>query len=307
MLAQIFLSLNLSQIYYELRDLLEGTYTLRIIQAFIELFVKIAPYLVISILIQTFLMQLVARQEISLKIKNGFLAILAGSLLGMFSPLPCYAAIPIGLSLLPLGVPFSAVMAFSIASPLINHSVLFLTITQLGIELGIVRVVATLLISVTGGMIFGKFFNRMVLPDDMKAGTAQYQRSFWKELWRGTLFFGKYFTVALLISAFVKAVVSPELVTRILGHHIHRSLLVAIAMGVPFYSCGGAAIPFVEVLKDMGMNKGAILSFFVAGPATKLATLYIYKSLLGFSALLLFLTITLVGAYFSGLLFLWLT
>ena len=223
----------------------------------------------------------------------------------MLSPLPSYAAIPIGLSLLPLGVPFSAIMAFSIASPLINPSVLFLTVSQLGMEIGIARVGATLVLSVAGGLIFGRMFRNIQIPF-IEDNRRRYQRTFWKELWRGTLFFGKYFSIALLISAVVKAIVSPELVTNILGHHIRRSLLIAIAMGVPFYSCGGAAIPFVEVLKDMGMNKGAVLAFFVAGPATKLATLYIYKSLLGISALILFLVITLVGAYFSGLLFLWL-
>ncbi len=78
-------------------------------------------------------------------------------------------------------------------------------------------------------------------------------------------------------------------------------------MGVPFYSCGGAAIPLVEVLKDMGMNNGAVLAFFIAGPATKLSTLYIYKSLLGVQALLLFLALTLTGAYVSGLFFVWLS
>ncbi len=292
-------------IIYYLRDLLEGTYTLRIIQSFIELFIKIAPYLVVSILLQTVLMQLVTKRKIVLKIKNGFLAVLTGSLLGMFSPLPSYAAIPIGLSLLPLGIPFAAVMAFSIASPLINPSVFFLTVTQLGLGIGMARVVATLVISVTGGILFGKVFGQVSLPEGVETVPDRYRRSFWKELWRGTLFFGKYFTLALLISAFVKAVVSPDLVTRILGHHVQRSLLVAIAMGVPFYSCGGAAIPFVEVLKDMGMNKGAVLAFFIGGPATKLATLYIYKSLLGVHALLLFLLITLAGAYLAGLVFLW--
>ena len=294
-------------IVYYLKDLLEGTYTLRIIQSFVELFIKIAPYLLISILIQTLLMQLIARRGIRLRIKNGVVAVMAGSFLGMLSPLPSYAAIPIGLSLIPLGVPFTAVMAFSIASPLINPSILFLTVSQLGLEVGIARVVATLVISVAGGLLFGRIFRNIVLPHGLETDHTRYQRSFWKELWRGTLFFGKYFTLALLISAVVKALISPELVKQILGHHIQRSLLVAIAMGVPFYSCGGAAIPFVEVLKDMGMNNGAVLAFFIAGPATKLSTLYIYKSLLGVQALLLFLVLTLTGAYVLGLFFIWLS
>ncbi len=300
------MSYSICNIVYYLKDQLAETYTLRIVQSFIELFVRIAPYLVISILIQTILMQWVARRGMRLKIRNGFWTLLAGSFLGMLSPLPTYAAIPLALSLLPAGIPFSALMAFSIASPLINPSVFFLTVTQLGPEVGMARIAATLAISIAGGVIFGKVFRSVGGSFDTESIMGKYHRSFWKELWRGTLFFGKYFSIALLISASVKAIVSPDLVSQILGHHVQRSLLVAIAMGVPFYSCGGAAIPFVEVLNDMGMNKGAVLAFFVAGPATKLATLYIYKSLLGISALLLFLGITLVGAYFSGLIFLWL-
>ena len=301
------MSYNLCNIVYYLKDQLAGTYTLRIVQSFFELFVRIAPYLVISILIQTLLMQWVVRRKSQWKIKNGILAVLGGSFLGMLSPLPSYAAIPLALSLMPTGIPFSAIMAFSIASPLINPSVFFLTVTQLGLEVGLARVAAALVISVIGGVIFGKMLRTVAGSYDTKSIMEKYHRSFWKELWRNTLFIGKYFSIALLISASVKAIVSPDLVSQILGHHVQRSLLVAIAMGVPFYSCGGAAIPFVEVLKDMGMNKGAVLAFFVAGPATKLATLYIYKSLLGISALLLFLAVTLVGAYFSGLIFLWLT
>jgi uncharacterized membrane protein YraQ (UPF0718 family) len=78
-------------------------------------------------------------------------------------------------------------------------------------------------------------------------------------------------------------------------------LLVAIALGVPFYSCGGAAIPFVDVLSDMGMNKGAVLAFFIAGPATKLETLYIFKSLLGIKILIFYVVITVIGAFLAGL------
>ncbi len=289
------------------RDLLEGTYTLRVIESFVELFSKIAPYLLVSILIQTLLMQFVVKKGFSLNIRRGFPAVIVASLLGMFSPLPSYAAIPIALSLIPLGIPFSAVMTFAIASPLINPSVFFLTVTQLGMKIGLARVLTAFVISVLGGMLFGWVMRRVQVPYDVESVNEKYHRSFWKELWRGTLFFGKYFTIALLISAFVKAVVSPELVVRILGHHVQRSLLVAIAMGVPFYSCGGAAIPLVEVLKDMGMNNGAVLAFFIAGPATKLSTLYIYKSLLGVQALLLFLALTLTGAYVSGLFFVWLS
>lgn len=293
---------NVIDAYFYIMDKLQGTYTLRILHSFFELFLKIGPYLVISILVQVLLNYFVQGRKNSLYIKNRWLAVITGSALGMLSPLPTYAAIPIGLSLIPLGLPFGAVMAFAIASPLINPSVFFLTLTQMGTELALARIVSTLVISLAGGLLFS-YIKIPLLPDSARPRTSRMRRPIHTELWRSTLFFTKYFSIAILISAAVKALVSPQFVTQILGQQIERSLLVAIALGVPFYSCGGAAIPFVEVLSDMGMDKGAVLTFFIAGPVTKLETMYIFKSLLGIKYFIIYILLTLSGAFGSGLLF----
>ena len=289
-------------LYGAILEKLHGTYTLRVIELFFDIYLEILPYLIISILIQVTLSHYIQKKKINFVIRNQLLAIIAGSLLGMLSPLPTYAAIPLGLSLIPLGLPLSAVLAFIIASPLINPSVLFLTATQLGMNIAIARVVSAFFISIAGGLIFG-IIVKSIKPTFDTSKKVRPLRPFHIELWRSTLFFGKYFTVAIFISTLVKALVSPEFVTQIMGQEVHRGLLVAITLGVPFYSCGGAAIPFVEVLKEMGMNKGAILAFFIAGPATKLETMYMFKALLGMKYFLIYLLIMLVGAYLSGLLY----
>jgi len=292
----------ISDFYRSILDLLHGTYTLRIIESFIEIYFNILPWLIISILIQVILIHFIQKGKVSLVIKNKVLAIVVGSLLGLVSPLPTYAAIPIGLALIPLGLPLAAVMAFVIASPLINPSVFFLTATQLGMDIAFARIISAFVISLIGGFLFGYVIKNLE-PAMLKLKKVQKDRPFHIELWRSTLFFGKYFTIAIFISAVVKAVVSPEMVNQILGQQIQRSLLVAITLGVPFYSCGGAAIPFVEVLSDMGMDKGAVLAFFIAGPATKLETMYMFKSLLGIKYFLIYLLLTLTGAYVSGFIY----
>ena len=296
----ILLNSYITDLFHWIMDTLNGTYTLRIFQAFFNIYFNILPYLIISILIQVTLIYYIQKGKINLIIKNKSLAIVVGSLLGMLSPLPTYAAIPIGVALIPLGLPIAAVMAFIIASPLINPSIFFLTATQLGIEMAMARVIATFIISLAGGFFFGYVLKNLE-PSMLKVKKVYKERPFRVELWRSTLFFGKYFTIAIFISAIVKAVVSPDMVNQIMGQHVQRSLLVAITLGVPFYSCGGAAIPFVEVLSDMGMNKGAVLAFFIAGPATKLETMYMFKSILGIRFFLIYLGLTLIGAYFAGL------
>ena len=123
---------SVKEIYFYLLDIFEGTYTLRILQAFFELLIDIAPYFFISILIQCLLTRIIHKKGTTLKIKSANLSMFAAGIIGIISPMPTYAAVPIGLSFVSLGVPISAVIVFVIASPLLNPSVFFLTITQLG-------------------------------------------------------------------------------------------------------------------------------------------------------------------------------
>jgi uncharacterized membrane protein YraQ (UPF0718 family) len=297
--------MHLRNIYFYLLSLLEGTYTLRILQAFFELLSKIGPYFLFSIVIHVILLRFVQTRRISFNTKHEFVATLTAAIIGILSPMPTYAAVPVGLSLISLGVSSRAVTAFIIASPLMNPSVFFLTATQIGIWLAVARVITAFLLAVGGGWFSERFFT---LPEKAFGEAHKEQcapeRSFWASSYRTFLFLGKYFAIALLISAAIKALVSPEWIAQILGARMQRSLLLAIALGVPFYSCGGAAIPIITVLREMGMNEGAVLAFFIAGPATKLETLYIYKSLLGIKVFIFYLLLTCVGAYLSGLILL---
>ncbi len=295
--------LHISDFYFHLLDLLQGTYTLRIVMTFFELLIIIAPYLVISMLVHVTLMQFVQKRGIRISTRNKLLTTVFGSLLGIVSPLPTYAALPIGISFIPLGVPVSAVMAFAIASPLMNPAVFFLTMTQLGADVAIARLVAAIGISICGGMIVGFTMKSIQTPLNINP-KVKIKRSFFNEFKRTFSFLSKRFLFALFLSAVVKALISPEWIARILGQHVQHSLLIAIGLGVPFYSCGGAAIPFIEVLSEMGMNKGAVLAFFIAGPATKLETLYIYKSMLGIKIFFFYLILTVVGAFICGLIML---
>jgi len=295
--------IKVSDIYYNIKDLFSGTYTLRIVESYFELFVKIAPYLLISIVIHVWLIRITKNKGIILKLKSTGLAIVAAASLGIISPLPTYAAVPIGLSFIPFGVPPAAVIAFVIASPLINPSVFFLTYTQLGVEIALWRIATAFILSVTGGFISLHLFKKITSCSTIIKKPDNSDRSSLQEFNASFIFFGKYFAFALLISAIVKALLSPQFINEILGQHITGSLLVGIALGVPFYSCGGAAIPFVEVLSDMGMNKGAVLAFFIAGPATKLETLYIFKSLLGVKVFFFYMAVTVIGAFLAGLTF----
>jgi uncharacterized membrane protein YraQ (UPF0718 family) len=215
--------------------------------------------------------------------------------------LPTYAAIPIGLSLIPTGIPFSAVMAFIISSPLMNPSVFFLTATQLGIEMALVRTVTAFLLGIISGVFIMTIFKSIYSTGTaIEVNQPSPPRTLLMDVYHNAKYVAKYFSIAILLSAAVKALIPPQAIADLLGTNAKAGTLIAIGMGVPFYSCGGAAIPFIETLMELGMSKGAVLAFFIAGPATKLETLYAFNSLLGAKVLIFYLSLTFIFSYISG-------
>lgn len=292
--------------YYVLREMFEGTYTARIITNFFELIWLVGPYFIISVIINTVLRQHITHKKFHFSTGYTWLDMLFAAFIGLLSPLPTYIAVPMGLSLLATGIHTRIIFTFMLASPLINPGIFFLTWSQLGLEIALARVFAALFIALTGGYIAGlltaklktNFYPKAAIPGIEK-------RKLWVESWYSLRYLGKYFLIALVISAAIKSMVPAEIINDLLGNNARMSVLAAIALGVPLYSCGGAAIPLIEVLSEMGMNKGAILAFFTAGPSTKIETLYIYKSLFGgYQVVMLYLIFSLLGAILSGFLYL---
>jgi uncharacterized protein len=292
------------QLYYHICYLLEGTYTLRILDNAWDLLAKIGPYLLLSICISVAVTRLFRKMPLRFSSRNEILSILSAALVGLVSPLPTYAAIPVSLSLTASGIPFSAVIAFVISSPLMNPSIFFLTATELGMEMAVVRTLAAFVVGATGGFLVMTVLRSLSRSTDMlPKPPPESERSLLMDFWRTTRYTAKVFSVAIVLSAAVKALVPPQAVADLLGAHAHMGTLIAIGLGVPFYSCGGAAIPFVETLQELGMSKGAVLAFFIVGPATKLETLYAFKALLGIRVLIFYLVLTIGFSFLAGIVY----
>ncbi len=243
-------------------------------------------------------------KEMRFSPKNEYVAIIFAAAIGLASPLPTYAAIPVGLSLLSTGIPFSAVMAFVLSSPLMNPTIFFLTATQISMGMAIARTVTAFLLAIIGGLLTAKVFKKLYQNHPVKIfSPAPIQKPLLQDIYGNTKYIAKYFSIALLFSAAVRALIPPEIITSLLAGNAKISTLIAIGMGVPFYTCGGSAIPFIETLMDLGMSKGAVLAFFIAGPATKLETIYAYKTLLGVKVLLFYLALTLIFSYIAGIIY----
>ena len=290
---------SMPDFYFYIIDLFRHTYTGMIVYNFFELAILVAPYFVVSVFINVLLQRYFASKRFFPFSKNETLAIFIAAFIGLLSPLPTYIAVPLGISLLAAGLPFSAVAAFMVSSPLMNPGIFYLTWVQLGADIALARVVSAFVLSLGAGFLTRFFMRKSSLPS-FAAPEPKEARPLWIEFGKSLIFLGRYFAIAIFLGAAVKALVPAEAISRILGARASMSLIVAVAMGVPFYSCGGAAIPLVRVLSEMGMSKGAVLAFFIAGPSTKLETMYVYKSLLGFKIFISYFIFMIAGAFLCG-------
>ena len=76
--------------------------------------------------------------------------------------------------------------------------------------------------------------------------------------------------------------------------------MMAAAIGVPLYACGGGTIPLVQTWLQRGMTLGSATAFMITGQAMKITNLGAVKIVLGIKHFLFFLLFILLFAVLSG-------
>jgi uncharacterized membrane protein YraQ (UPF0718 family) len=295
---------------------LQGTYTYNFAVAFWDLFVQLWPFLVLGVGTTALISLVWRRSDIADFLQRSpRRSILTATLVGVVSPVPTYVAIPLVAALFRVGVPVAPLFAFLVASPLMNPVLFSLTAGAFGYELAILRTVSAVSLGILAAMaarsrLFERYFSRFVCDtspdatmfwdDGVEKTAPAYLKEFGRQLYRNSRFIGKYFALGLLVAAAVKVLIPANWIISALGGQRSVSILVAVAAGIPLYACGGGTIPVLQTLQQLGMEKGAILAFFISGPATKLSTLVALKAALRLEVFLVYLAIGLLGACAFG-------
>ena len=107
--------------------------------------------------------------------------------------------------------------------------------------------------------------------------------------------------MSVILAALLQTFVPREWVSSLMGAGHWYGVLLAGVLGVPFYACGGGAVPLIAGLMAQGMSPGAALAFFLAGPATRLTSLAALGTLLKRRALIVYVAYIVVRAALAGL------
>ena len=120
----------------------------------LESLFRMLPYLLLTIPLAVAIRVSNASQFIRRAfVAQPLLAILLATFIGAFSPFCACSVVPLITSLLIAGVPLGPVMAFWIASPTMDPEIFLLSLGMLGPDLAVARLVATLIMSLSAGLI----------------------------------------------------------------------------------------------------------------------------------------------------------
>lgn len=253
------------------------------------------------------------------------LMIFLGAVAGGFSPFCSCGVIPLIAALLAMRVPLSAVMAFWLASPVMDPSMFFLTSGVLGFEFAIAKTIAAVGLGLFGGWSVHLLSGTAALRDPLKEGVgggcgasaaqgtkpvvwafwkdADRREKFTKEAIKTTLFLAKWLILAFLLESLMLAWIPAEMVTQALGGTGVGPIAVATFVGVPAYLNGYAALPLIGGLIEQGMAPGAGLAFLVAGGVTSLPAAIAVWALVKPKVFGLYIALSLSGAFMAGVLF----
>jgi uncharacterized membrane protein YraQ (UPF0718 family) len=289
--------------------------------------VNTAPFLIMSIAIAAWANATGADNLIAKAFTGAPLLMIGlGALAGAISPFCSCGVIPLIAALLAMGVPLSAVMAFWLASPIMDPSMFVLTTGVLGLEFAVAKTLAAIGLGLFGGAIVHLMMKGGAFADPLRerignggCGGARIRVPkpvvwrFWAEPERRakfgktalttTLFLAKWLTLAFILESLMLAWIPAETVTATLGGEGLLPIVTATLVGVPAYLNGYAALPLVGGLIDQGMAPGAGMAFLVAGGVTSIPAAMAVWALAKREVFAVYIGLSLAGSFASGLLF----
>lgn len=247
--------------------------------------------------------------------------ILMGALVGGLSPFCSCQVIPFVAALLAAGAPLSAVMAFWLASPLMDPAMFSITAGGLGFDFAVAKTLAAVGLGIMGGLTVKLLSESSVFADPLRAQPStgsccsakkmELNWRFWQEAdrrstfgrtaWDNFLFLGKWLMFAYLLQSLLIGYVPADLIAGVIGGDGVMPILIGALVGAPAYLNGYAAVPLVAGLLEQGMSSGAAMSFMIAGGVSCIPAAVAVWALVKPRVFIAYLGLALAGAIIAGM------
>lgn len=256
-------------------------------------------------------------------------AIIAAALFGGLAPFCSCEVIPFVAGLIALGAPLGAIMAFWLASPLIDPGSLLVTAGALGWDFAIGKAVAAVGLGLFGGFVTMAITRAGGLRDVAKNGSVSCSSggcgcgpdpmkenvrwAFWrdaarigtfrKEFVENLIFLVKWLFLAYVLEALLITYVKPEWIAGFVGGEGVGTIALSAVIGMPTYLNSYAAPALLAGLTDQGMSAGSAMAFMVAGAVSSIPAMTAIWALVKPRVFALYLLLGLAGAVLAGMAF----
>jgi uncharacterized membrane protein YraQ (UPF0718 family) len=265
---------------------------------FVELLLVVIAGIFIAALIEKYFTRL--RRLIP---KNALTAFLYASVI----PICSCGAVPVIKSMKDR-IPFSAVMTFVVAAPLLNPYIMVMSFSVLGWRYGVVRIVSAMILAVTTGYIVEFFYKRM---ENVSLGIANgctpngtcNGRS--RDVYDATFDIFKKVLPFMLIAGAMGFLVEMYTPVELLKSYNMRGHLsgtaLTILVGVPVYFCNGADVLFLQpFLQYSKLPLGSAMAFSLTSTSVCITSLVLLVRYIGKKLTFILLTsIILITALLS--------
>ena len=275
-------------------------------------------YLLIGLLLAGVLKQIVSDDFILKYLgKSSIDSVIKATILGIPLSIYLYSIIPLSQGLRKEGINKGAIQSFLISIPINSVDSILVTFSFFGFVFTIFRVVSSVIITITVGLI-----QNFVEKSDKKEEKVKDENSSCHCSFSFLKKEGKSFSIKeVFIYAYVtlfKNMVKPLFIGLILGalfttfvpkeysyllfNNQFLTYLVIILFSMPLYVCATASLPLAAAFMLSGMSGGATFIFLTVGPAISAVTMSVIYKLLGKTSLIIYIaTIALLSLVFGFL------
>ena len=239
--------------------------------------------------------------------RMGTFGIIPASLLGIASPLCMYGTIPIAASFAEKGMAEEWIAAFVMSSILLNPQLLFYS-AALGVPVLVIRFVCCFICGVGAGICIKLFFKKTPFFKFTRFESTSSRDTdpnlfirVLKNFGRNIKATGPYFLAGIILAVLFQRYVPEDAFVHVFGRNRGFGVLMAAAVGVPLYVCGGGTIPLLREWMHNGMSLGSASAFMITGQAMKITNLGAVKIVLGLAHFVFYILFTLLFALLSGL------
>ncbi|KZE67238.1 permease [Fictibacillus phosphorivorans] len=240
--------------------------------------------------------------------KNKGLAALFALIFAFVTPFCSCSTIPVIVNMIKKKMPFSIVMVFLFASPVLDPTIITIMGVILGWKVTIIYTIVTAILSVIIGFLLNALGFESSVKNVVMTGYERETKNFnVKRALLETLNLMKsvypYLIAGAAIGAVIHGIVPTEWIASTFGSDKWWIIPIAAVIGIPLYIRLSSMIPISQVLIAKGMALGPVMALMISSAGASLPEVVLLKSIFKKELVLTFVASVITMSTVSGFIF----